>query len=137
MKSNSVYLRIWVLCLAGYVWLAYNAIAGLSGAPLPQVCLFKAITHLPCPSCGATRAIIVLMKGDLYSSLQMNPLGILLLAGLVLAPPWLVADAVTRRNSLQRFYGAVEIALRQYPAVSAGLIVLVIANWVWNIAKCH
>jgi len=137
MKTRNFYLRIWMLCLAGYLWPAYNAMGGVSGAPLPQVCLFKTITHLPCPSCGATRAILVLLKGDFCGSVAVNPLGVLLFAGLILTPLWLVADVVMQRESFSRFYNTVEDTIRRRPAMSVCLMFLVVVNWIWTIAKCR
>lgn len=36
-------------------------------------CAFKAITHLPCPSCGYTRSIQLVKAGDWHESLLHNP----------------------------------------------------------------
>ena len=38
--------------------------------PLP--CLIRALTGLYCPACGATRAVMALLGGDLYSALRNN-----------------------------------------------------------------
>lgn len=43
----------------------------------PWGCLFKAVTHLPCPSCGMTRAFIALGHGDICSAIFLNPSSIL------------------------------------------------------------
>lgn len=37
-------------------------------------CVFKGITGIPCPTCGATRAVMHLSRGDIIASLEMNPL---------------------------------------------------------------
>ncbi len=39
--------------------------------------MVKNITGSPCPSCGTTRAIQLLLNNDWMASLQMNPFGIL------------------------------------------------------------
>lgn len=36
-------------------------------------CFLKGIFGIPCPGCGATRAMILLVKGDVAGSLDMNP----------------------------------------------------------------
>jgi hypothetical protein len=36
--------------------------------------VFKGITGIPCPTCGATRAVMHLSRGDIIASLEMNPL---------------------------------------------------------------
>lgn len=51
-------------------------------------CTFKVATGLPCPSCGMTSSFALLVRGDLWNSLQANWAGTLL-AGLCLALiPW-------------------------------------------------
>ena len=52
----------------------------------PVVCPFRLATGLPCPLCGTTRSLVALGRGDLETSVQLNPLGVLLaLGGLVFA----------------------------------------------------
>lgn len=48
------------------VWLRF------AGLP-PLACPFHAITGLPCPTCGATRALAALMTGRVAVSLDFNP----------------------------------------------------------------
>ena len=38
------------------------------------LCPFRLITHLPCPGCGMTRALLALFHGDLHSALTIHPL---------------------------------------------------------------
>lgn len=38
-------------------------------------CLFALIFRTPCPSCGATRASLALLHGDLHGVLRYNPFG--------------------------------------------------------------
>lgn len=42
-----------------------------AGAP---VCAFRAITGIPCPTCGGTRALLALARLDLGAALAWNPL---------------------------------------------------------------
>ncbi len=37
-------------------------------------CVFQTLTGLPCPTCGSTRSITFLSRGDFLSALTMNPL---------------------------------------------------------------
>ncbi len=63
------------LLVAG--WLAVVAVAagleraGVSGPPL---CTFRRVTDLPCPSCGATRATLAVVRGHPVEALGLNPL---------------------------------------------------------------
>jgi uncharacterized protein DUF2752 len=53
---------------------AASCFAWLSlGLPWPG-CLFRRLTGLPCPTCGATRSAIALVHGDLLGAIQQNPL---------------------------------------------------------------
>lgn len=59
----------------------------------PSFCPLRAVTGVPCPSCGGTRALVHLVAGDPVSALLSNPgvtlsallVGVLVLAGVV---PW-------------------------------------------------
>ena len=48
-----------------------------AGAP---ACAFRAITGVPCPTCGGTRALLALARLDLGAALAWNPLVTLLVA---------------------------------------------------------
>lgn len=62
--------------ILGAGWLAL-------GLPTP-LCPLHALTGIPCPGCGTTRAAGCLLRGDLPSALGWNPLGTLLLCGALL-----------------------------------------------------
>jgi Protein of unknown function (DUF2752) len=70
--------------LLGPFWLAV--------APLLPACPFRAMTGIPCPTCGTTHAAIALMHGRLGAALAANPLmtmaGLGFLAGGAAAPVW-------------------------------------------------
>ncbi len=38
------------------------------------LCPFRRLTHLPCPGCGMTRALLALGRGDLHGALTFHPL---------------------------------------------------------------
>jgi Protein of unknown function (DUF2752) len=67
----------------GAVFLAIGSLAGsavgllhLDRLPLP-LCAFKALTGLPCMTCGTTRALGRLFVHDIAGALSMNPLATL------------------------------------------------------------
>jgi Protein of unknown function (DUF2752) len=64
----------------------------LALVPLLPPCPFRALTGIPCPSCGTTHAAIALLNGRVGAALAANPFatvaGALFLAGAVLAPLW-------------------------------------------------
>jgi hypothetical protein len=62
-------------------------------------CTFKTYTGLPCPSCGMTTSFALLVRGDVWNSVQANFAGTALAAlGLVFVP-WSIAS-VTRSRLL-------------------------------------
>jgi hypothetical protein len=137
MSRKTLYTFIGCLLLAGYAWLAWNAAGSAAHRAVPAGCMFKAVLHMPCPSCGTTRAILLLLHGDLSGSLLLNPFGAILFLALVVTPVWLLVDMLGNRESLYRFYMAAERVLTRKAWISVPLISLVIANWLWNISKSH
>jgi hypothetical protein len=60
-------------------------------------CTFRALTGVPCPSCGMTTSFALLMHGDLENSLRANAVGTLLaLFGLAVIP-WSLASVWCKR----------------------------------------
>jgi hypothetical protein len=57
------------------------ALAGAAAAPFVRAfaaelpgCLFRAVTGVPCPTCGGTRALLALVRLDVPAALAWNPL---------------------------------------------------------------
>lgn len=96
--------------------------------------MIKNITGVPCPSCGSTRAILLLMNGDLQGSLLMNPIGIILAVIMVIAPLWIAYDLASGKQTLFDAYNNFE-KIVNVKWVATILIILVVANWIWNIQK--
>ena len=117
--------------MAGYGWLFFSM---YSDHHLFGGCLVKHVTHIPCPSCGSTHSILSLLQGNIAESLYWNPMGWVVLAFMVVIPVWLAADICTRKEGLYHAYRRTERWL-QKKSVAIPLILLVIANWIWNIAK--
>jgi len=133
MARSRLYSLIAVACLAGYVWLIYlHTYVGTSKQP--TICMIKSITSVPCPSCGTSRAVILIMEGDYIEALKMNPLGFIISCILLVCPLWILADLMMRGNSFLHFYHAMESFLR-IRWVALMMITLVITNWIWNIMK--
>ncbi len=91
-------------------------------AALPD-CLFHSITGLPCPTCGATRAVLALSHLDLAGAAAMNPLAALGAAGFVLGGLAAGTAALTGRS-----LKAPALPARALRGVA---IFAVSANWVW------
>lgn len=68
-----------------------------SGDWNPTTCAIHALTGLPCPLCGGTRAAKALMHGDAATALRLNALAIPAVAAIALAGLVLVSEAIRGR----------------------------------------
>jgi hypothetical protein len=93
----------------------------LSFAP---ACVFKGLTGLPCPTCGATRSLVHLARGELSASLSLNPL----------VPSCIVIAAIVFSYSLiTLILGIPRVGIilsdREKNIARIGMVALVVANW--------
>lgn len=102
-----------------------SPIAGRLATSLPE-CPIKSVTHLPCPTCGMTRAAVALSRLDLATALSINPLAalswVLLVGGGLVAGVWVLAGRPIR-----------EPDWRLSAAVRWLLVIVVLANWIYLI----
>jgi uncharacterized protein DUF2752 len=91
-------------------------------------CAFKAVTGLPCLTCGTTRAFGRFFALDFRGAVAMNPLAATVALALV---PWGLADlALIGRGRAV----ALEISPRLAPLVRVSAVALLAANWAYLIA---
>jgi hypothetical protein len=116
-----------IFLACGVVIAAAVALLHLDHLPI-AVCAFKAVTGLPCLTCGTTRAFARLATLDLRGAIAMNPLASAVALALV---PWGAADlALLRRERAL----ALEISPAVAPVVRVAAIAIVAANWAYLIA---
>ncbi len=58
-------------------------------------CIFRAVTHVPCPMCGMTRSFIFTAHGNLEAALNMHLLGPLLFSLVAATSVYLAASMVS------------------------------------------
>ncbi len=133
VQRKRLYVFILIACLIGYIWLIVNLFVGYSEKGY-EVCLFKHITGIPCPSCGTTSSILVLFQGELLAALSMNPLGFVVLGIMIVVPIWIFLDLITRKETFWNVYKGMEKLLRQ-PLVYIPAILLIVIIWILNIIK--
>jgi len=86
-SRNSFYWpRLLALCLlAGSLLLPLLAFDWVTSPRSLVLCPLRAVTAIPCPSCGLTRALAHLERGHLAQALKFHPFSpLILLASLVL-----------------------------------------------------
>jgi hypothetical protein len=132
MTRNKLYSLLLIACFAGYGYLYYN-IENLPSEAF-RVCIIKNATGYPCPSCGATRAVSLLLEGNIIESIALNPFGILIAIIMTVFPVWVLTDVIQKKDSFYKAYKKTESLIRK-PWLASVLILLVLLNWIWNIYK--
>ena len=135
MTRKGLYLFVLAGSIIGVVFLLFTV--NTSGPELnhgPTVCLIKSLTGVPCPSCGSTRSMISIFKGEFALAFNYNPIGYILTIFLILGPLWIIKDLLVGSSDFYIGYQKVEIYVRDkkfaYPA-----ILLLLFNWIWNLFK--
>ena len=131
---NRLYLFLFLACLVGYVWVALLISETLHGSPVQEVCLVKKTTGYPCPSCGTSRSVMALMHQNWTKAFLWNPFGYVVAALMLVLPPWLLLDVLRKRDHLFHAYRNIEYWLKK-PWLAGPLLLLVLANWIWNFMK--
>lgn len=133
MARNRLYLLLTLVITAGYVWVIWSYSYSTCNSDFTP-CIFKNTTGIACPSCGTTRAMLLLSQGQLTESLRLNPLGTIMGSLMVILPVWLLYDVVTKKDTLYKSYRNFENTIR-LRRVAIVLILLILTNWIWNIQK--
>jgi hypothetical protein len=118
-----VWLGVSVAAFAGgAAWLAL----GLAGPRCP----FLAMTGWPCMTCGATRATIAFLQGNLPLSFSWNPLAFLALCGLVVFDLYAVVVLLSRGPRLRM----VDWTKTEKNVVRVAVVCALLLNWAYLLA---
>ena len=129
MSRNKLYTILLLACFLGFAYFIYSI-----NFAHPTFCLLKKLTNYPCPACGNTRAILLLLQGEFVASLLLNPLGIAVFLAMLVVPVWIITDLIKTENSFFIAYKKTERII-QKKAIAILLFFLILANWIWNIYK--
>jgi hypothetical protein len=91
-------------------------------------CVFKYLTGIPCPTCGATRSVMHLAQGDFFASFGMNPLVSLCF---IIAALAFFYSLITLIVGIPRV--GVILSDREKNFVRYGAVALILANWCYLI----
>jgi hypothetical protein len=109
---------VWSSCGVALVWLSAHF-----HQPV-QLCLFKRLTGIPCPTCGFTRGVISLLGGHITQAWLCNPLLYFVLALFLAA----TAVQVIWARSIR-----INLTGKERSAAWILGVLLFIANWIYVI----
>jgi hypothetical protein len=133
MSKNRLYLLAIGMAIAGYLLVFYN-VQKKENTKVQSLCMLKNITGIPCPACGTTRSVTSLAKGEFSKAFLINPLGYLAAGMLILFPLIILLDIIQKKDRFYRlFHKADSFFKKRWIAIISILIIL--ANWCWNIYK--
>ncbi len=113
----------------GIIYGSIVVLALLAGYFLPLLslaptCVFKALTGIPCPTCGSTRSLVLLSHGHIVPALFMNPLiGACGLAGILL----FFIDLITLFLGLPKI--SIFVPQSGKDRMRFYMLFLIVANW--------
>lgn len=114
--------------LGGLIWLFVHIYIGIN----ITICPLKLFYGIPCPACGTTRGIMLIMQGRIIDGIYANPNVIITFPILVLYPIIKIYDYFFKKNSLQNIYSIVENILKR-KKIFIPLIIIEIIIWFLNI----
>ena len=122
--------------LLGVGWLAYKLLAPTDWQLGAWQCPFKTVTGIACPGCGTTRGFYaIIMHHDVSEAIvRYNAFSVIELPLMVLVAIMFVIDIALQQHWLYDFCLKVDAALKR-KWVIIPTILLIIANWGWNIWK--
>ena len=93
------------------------------------LCPLKRLTGVPCPTCGSTRAVVLLLRGDAVGAFVMQPLAT---AAVCLLPPAWIASRIAfgRRRTALLLGAAFRRPLFWWLCAAA-----IAANWAYVIVR--
>lgn len=89
-------------------------------------CVFRGLTGVPCPTCGATRSVVHLSHGNILPAFAINPLITLLL---ISASVYFIFSLVSVVFDLPRVN--VFLSETEKQIVRAGVVILLLAQWAY------
>ncbi len=68
-----------------------------------SLCPFKALSGMPCPSCGITKSMVYFYEGNLLKSIEYHVLGPFVIAFCVFVIVLFIVELKTKKNYFQNY----------------------------------
>jgi len=100
----------------------------IAHTPFYLPCMWKAITSIPCPTCGLTRAFLYFYQLNIISAVKMNILTVPIIIGIIIHLICAGADLIYNKNLLNRFN---RFFAKSWVLVT--LLILIFISWGYNV----
>jgi len=130
-RKFTVHEKYFIILFVVFIFFMYFIIKDIPDPSYKKsICIFKNLTHYPCPGCGTTRGIRYLFHGYFEKALLMNPLSYLTVLFAIATPFLIIKDLIKKET---KYLNIIKLKIPNYMIVI--VILLTILNWIWNLYK--
>lgn len=113
----------------GVIYGSIAALCVLAAKYLPVAhvapsCVFRGISGIPCPTCGGTRALLSLAKGNFIDAVALNPLVALLVAAALASCLYSVVSLLFDMRRM-----TFSLSEREKDGMRVAAVMIVLMNW--------
>jgi len=135
MSNKQVKICISILICIGVLYVSLFSFFELNKSNI-NFCLLKSITGFPCPTCGTTKDFYLLLDGEIYKSLLMNPLGLVVFVGSVSFIFLLFFDYFVGTKIVNNLIDKTKVLPLNHKIVIS-VFLLLLLNWIWTVIKMN
>lgn len=121
---------IFLLYITGLVWLFLFFLVDVDVV----LCPFRALTTLPCPACGTTRALVCVAQGYVGRALLLNPNILFILPATIIYTVAGIIDLLFGKSYIPFLYGKVK-ALLSNKLILAAFLLFESLVWLHNLLR--
>lgn len=100
------------------------AVKFLPIAHLAPSCVFRGMSGIPCPTCGATRAFLSMATGNFLDAVTMNPLVVILVSAAIVSCLYSVVSLFCSMRRITFFPSE-----REKDGMRITAVMIVLLNW--------
>jgi hypothetical protein len=124
----------WLVFQVGLAFLLFYPVYTGADNGDRSLCVSRMLTDIPCPGCGMGRGLFLLLRGHVSEAAWMNPFVFPVSALFVWLYGLLWLDVLRGGNRARIAFDRFQRFLQRRPVFWV-LVVLLLANWIWNIDK--